>query len=451
MNHEPASSLLGQLQRGLGRGYLAALQDDRSEIHPLLVECITNDPRWDRQIDHRRGYYASLALRTGLSLDPLRDHLERRDDREEATWNSPLTLAVLGDLAKAGVEEAIAILAAYVRVGFWWRDALDELMAAGAADLLPKLEPVVAKRAEKDARDRPDSPEGWARGERRIAEADRIAPNILGPDRREQDLAAMSSAEILAAGELPGTIPAVAEELAEREDEPDVELFLETATAQDAEPWARWVSLEALARQGDPRIVGIIEANLSEKGTPRRVWVASLHAFGLLPSGLTLDRARGWFDDSTEWKRRAAQEVLSKHATLDDAPRLVGAVGPALSEDEGCSELGIGSAYRESLQSFGNTAHPVLVEEMTYSFGRRYVAASLAATDPAFTSGLAVECLWDCEYETRSIGCHAVELRPKPRARLEEMVDDPLEDEEVVEAALQRLARGGPARDVGPD
>jgi hypothetical protein len=33
--------------------------------------------------------------------------------------------------------------------------------------------------------------------------------------------------------------------------------------------------------------------------------------------------------------------------------------------------------------------------EMPYSFGRCYVGEAIAATDPTFPEGLAVDCLWD--------------------------------------------------------
>ena len=59
------------LQRGLGSGYLWALDADRSVAQALLLHCIFNDPRWDRQLDARVEYYATLALDVGLDVGAL--------------------------------------------------------------------------------------------------------------------------------------------------------------------------------------------------------------------------------------------------------------------------------------------------------------------------------------------------------------------------------------------
>ena len=68
---------LGKLQRGLGSGYLWAMDADRAVSHALLVHCIFNDPRWDRQLDARVEYYATLALDVALDVDALARWLRR--------------------------------------------------------------------------------------------------------------------------------------------------------------------------------------------------------------------------------------------------------------------------------------------------------------------------------------------------------------------------------------
>ena len=65
-----ATDPLGKLQRGLGSGYLWALDADRTIGHALLLHCVFNDPRWDRQLDDRDDYHATLAL--DLQLTPAR-------------------------------------------------------------------------------------------------------------------------------------------------------------------------------------------------------------------------------------------------------------------------------------------------------------------------------------------------------------------------------------------
>src|SRR5579883_3217187 len=83
----PADSLHGQLQRGRGRGYLSALREDVAEVRPLLLDCLLHDPRWDRQLEPRSDYYAQLAMRTALPLDPLQAYLHERTQIEPADPN----------------------------------------------------------------------------------------------------------------------------------------------------------------------------------------------------------------------------------------------------------------------------------------------------------------------------------------------------------------------------
>ena len=50
-------------------------------------------------------------------------------------------------------------------------------------------------------------------------------------------------------------------------------------------------------------------------------------------------------------------------------------------------------------------------EEIPYSYGRRYIVSALAASDPTFYGDVAVECLWDCEAETRRLAATHVDRR----------------------------------------
>src|ERR1044072_4445882 len=96
-NLADAADPLGKLQRGLGSGYLWALDADRAVSHALLVHCIFNDPRWDRQLDDRDDYYATLALDVGLNLEPLESWL--RGSAEEDNETAHDILAMLGRMA----------------------------------------------------------------------------------------------------------------------------------------------------------------------------------------------------------------------------------------------------------------------------------------------------------------------------------------------------------------
>jgi hypothetical protein len=80
-------------------------------------------------------------------------------------------------------------------------------------------------------------------------------------------------------------------------------------------------------------------------------------------------------------------------------------------------------------------------EAMPYSYGRRYIVAALAASDPTFNGDVAVECLWDCEAETRRLGALHVDRRVRLAAqRLEELAGDEAQAARVRAAAAQRLA-----------
>jgi len=82
-------------------------------------------------------------------------------------------------------------------------------------------------------------------------------------------------------------------------------------------------------------------------------------------------------------------------------------------------------------------------EEIPYSYGRRYVVAALAAADPTFAGDVAVECLWDCERETRAFAAERVDRRVRLAAqRLEELSSDASQAESVRRAATSGAAHG---------
>lgn len=97
--HADPNTLLGQLQRGRGEGYRHALAVPKQEAWGYLVDCICNDPRLDSQVENRADYYASLAVETGLDLDPLIQYVREYDDDDQG-WNTPLAVETLGELAK---------------------------------------------------------------------------------------------------------------------------------------------------------------------------------------------------------------------------------------------------------------------------------------------------------------------------------------------------------------
>ena len=77
----PASTRLGQLQRGRGDGFLAAVAAGAA-AHDDLLHCVVEDPRVDRQIEARGRYYGELLVMLQAPLDPVLSHLAGAADEQ---------------------------------------------------------------------------------------------------------------------------------------------------------------------------------------------------------------------------------------------------------------------------------------------------------------------------------------------------------------------------------
>ena len=295
---------LGKLQRGLGAGYLWALDADRSVAHALLLHCIFNDPRWDRQLDARVEYYATLALDVALRVEPLERWLRRGDDDLDTTHD---VLGVLGRMAVRGHVEARRVLREYVAYGRFWERAitllLDDYDAIRSGPPWPEvvagLDAVVVKRfaseaeladalAGADARDRPWSL--WSVENPRIARALAFDHGTSGgevppsgprrtarPRRTPRRPREMTTAELLAVTE-DSRWTQIAEELQSRITEDDVQRLL--AAANDPELPMRRAAILALGHQGRRELLEIAEANTSEakRGTLQGAIALALEA-----------------------------------------------------------------------------------------------------------------------------------------------------------------------------
>ncbi|MEO6597715.1 MAG: hypothetical protein ABIP94_23465, partial [Planctomycetota bacterium] len=74
----PAATRLGQLQRGRGAGFLAALTAGAA-AHDDVLHCLLADPRIDRQIESRERYYAELVTALDVPIVPLVAQLSGRE------------------------------------------------------------------------------------------------------------------------------------------------------------------------------------------------------------------------------------------------------------------------------------------------------------------------------------------------------------------------------------
>ncbi|MEA2191519.1 MAG: hypothetical protein QOI73_1640 [Solirubrobacteraceae bacterium] len=454
-----AADPLGKLQRGLGSGYLWALDADRAIAHALLVHCVFNDPRWDRQLDDRDDYHATLALDIGLELAPLEGWLRAAADEDRETTHD--VLAVLGRMAIRGHREAQRVLHDYVAYGTSWQRAVEALVGETTASFGPPWPEVVAgldeillerfatqdELAEAlagiDPRERPWTL--WSVENPRIAQALALedhghsAPvsRAWRPRERQPKVHELTTVELLGIEE--GSRWAqIAEELVSRTSYEDVRLLLAAANAPDL-PMRR-AAIVALGHQGRREVLAIAEANThqAERGSLQGAIALALEA---MPLSQTRHLAHDWLRAEDWTRRRKAAGMLAQWAEEEDlAPArwaLTSELDRGLDADvyvvcslaEALGRMAVHGPFEELTRAY---------EEIPYSYGRRYVVAALAAADPTFAGVVAVECLWDCEQETRLLAAEHVDRRIRlARQRLHELADD------EAQAASVRVAAAG--------
>ena len=456
---DPADPL-GKLQRGLGSGYLWAMDADRAVSHALLVHCVFNDPRWDRQLDDRDDYHATLALDIGLDLAPLEGWL--RDNAEEDSETSQDILAMLGRMALRRHAEARRVLREYVAYGAAWGRALEGLVGGDAAptssgppwpEVVAGLDRVLLERFDTqdaldealsgiDPRERPWSL--WSVENPAIARALEFdhgdAPpepvsRAWRPRERQVKPHEMYTVELLAIVES-SRWAQIAEELATRTTPYDVELLVAAANAPDL-PMRR-AAILALGQQGRREVLAIAEENThqAERGKLQGAIALALEA---MPLSQTRALAHDWLGSDDWARRRKAAGMLAAWAEDEDvAPArnalsreldrgLDGDVYVVCSLSEALGRCAVHGPFDELSRAY---------EAIPYSYGRRYVVSALAAADPTFGGDVAVECLWDCEREVRELAAGRVDRRVRLAAqRLDELAADPAQAASVRRAA----------------
>jgi hypothetical protein len=454
-----AADPLGKLQRGLGSGYLWALDADRAISQALLVHCIFNDPRWDRALDDRDDYHATLALDIGLDLAPLEAWLKYSGDEDRETAHD--ILSVLGRMAVRGHAEARRVLREYVAYGAAWTRAIEGLVGDPSAlgempwpEVVDGLDKVVLERFDTqsaldealsgvDPRERPWTL--WSVENEAIARAlaldhGHAAPvsRAWRPRERQRKPHQMSTAELLAIGE-GSRWTQIAEELAERKSPEDAALLV--AAANEPELPMRRAAILALGHQGRREVLAIAEQNThqAERGKLQGAIALALEA---MPMSQTRALAHDWLGAQDWSRRRKAAGMLATWAEDEDvAPARValereldrgldGDVYVICSLADALGRCPMHGPYEELTRAY---------EEIAYSYGRRYVVAALAATDPTFAGDVAVECLWDCEGETRQIAAQRVDRRV--RLAVQRLVE--LHDDEAQAASVRRAAEDG--------
>lgn len=308
-----------------------------------VIECVRDDPRLDRQLDARQWYYGELALR--LEVDPSR-------------LSGALALPVLGWMAATGQAEARARLRDQVAHGPEWDEALWSLTYAddatgpldGWQDAVAGLDDALLTRFPTDA-------------------ALAAALDSANAHRRMPPWSLWA--------EQPRFARALEREKPHRRTAP-------TKT--------RRVTFEALSAAD---LLAIDEAGLD--AADRAAWH---RAVVRLPFAHTRERALGELKSPDPLRRRLAASVLAAHAGDEEAPAVRAALARETDQYALCS-------LAEALgRAPGAGPYPELCAAyatMPYSFGRHFVVAAIAATDPTFADGLAAECRFDCEPATRAI------------------------------------------------
>jgi hypothetical protein len=459
------------LRSGRGDGYRAALNalalDD-------VIACVVDDPRWDRQVENRDDYYATLLIEMNADVQPIVEYvLDSSDKADESTcW---LAIGVLVQMARRRHVAAASGLALCVRQGQRWRTCLDALDAAGGEPLVGSV--VEAKDVEQlllivgveelaDAAQVVQAPwEAWAltlpalrfiaaaRGNRTAepkhlsGPAGWMAHRLRVPDSTELSEHA-TVAELLRAATKPGSIRPIVDVLLRRDDQA-TEQALRSAASRGT-PRERAVALHVLGKQGcvdyldDAKqflVAQTRESDRSEQAFLRTSYVRYLQA---IAPELTRPLARDWL--FAPWPlSHAAEQILSVRATLADRGAL---------EEAGKAALAAGEMYRlcatiEGLAVIGAAESlPFLCKayaEARYSFARRRAIKALGphASHEAVQE-LMVESLWDCEAESRELACAAVSLSNLTAARRQkEIAVDAFEEPELRDAAASRSLRFG--------
>ncbi|MGW0756559.1 HEAT repeat domain-containing protein [Streptomyces sp. NPDC002814] len=464
----PSGTLLGLLQRGRGDGTLHALTAPRAEALAALNHCVLHDPRHDWQVENRSLYYARLYLDLNGELDEIEAHLfdvEDTLDTEES--RTGLSLAVLGHLASYGRRDALELLRRYAATGSNWAWALDELaLRDDDAGLRALAAPVLARF--------PADAEGEAELAATVRDAFEPRPwRLWAEDPRESISTRVRAAQetgcfdrwqrqMSPTGPRPGwSVQAVfewAQQGVERgvalhvpaarcltavagpEDRPDI-----VAAAKDGTEGARCTALRYLADSNDPDALDLIEGAVATGSTA--VVEAAVGTFERMRSIAAVDRARGWAR-RPDVLGAAAGRVLACRGGTGDRDLVLGALREAV-RGEGPDAPTLWTLADGAGRLEIACAAPVLrhiYRETASSHLRGRAARALAATDPSFPAGFAVECLWDCEESTREIAArHAETGDARVVDQLRRLAADPAEEAEVQTAVRSRIGPDAPA------
>lgn len=434
------ATLLGLLQRGRGKGYRDALTGPRPVVSTALLECITRDPRTDHQVESRDEYYGRCALAVDLDSGGIESFLfasPRGDDADPS--DAELGLGTLAWMGRLGRRDAVAMLRRYVESGTHWESAVGAMGYPTPIGLNGLDDAVASRSASLDelARALPwhDAMpwSAWRKHNPRIAEAYALRTEWhREQDERRSALQALSTQELLTRREV--------SLLRERTTSADKQV-LHDAARHGADQLRR-DAIKVLGWQRDMSVFDAAEQEL--RRNPERdadeEWPPNAGAIAIsqLLKFAPIARVRDWIGEKGR-TGKVALHMMAMWPMPGDAPLLRATIErreddewlyPICDAVDGLATLADRESVPQLEHVFGAT---------TYSYLRRRAARALAVTSPSFAEGLAVECLWDCEHETRMMGCAAASwTAPATRERLSELAGDPLQDRRVRITAERR-------------
>ncbi|MFD3702445.1 hypothetical protein ACFWUP_04810 [Nocardia sp. NPDC058658] len=387
------------------------------------------DPRWDHQIEERSWLYAGLAVDLGIDLVRLRAAYAGPPDStgDSAAW---LAIGVLGRLARRGDEDAVLELRRYLRTGRDLDLALSELIPVADHPAAQGLLDDVLDVADDDQlrwsigmdrHGRTSLPQ-WRGADPRIDRAFAAGEAVRASWAREPAERQVSERDLVlrAAAESNLAAPASAADLTEEQWEATL-LTIVTDDRRSVDhcwaPRSRRALRHAIEKSGSPAVLA---------------WSRSMFT----------SRSRSDIDQEGYLEWLAFSMFTRVSATASDGPRLNELLVDAAAREHD----GIGDQYElvDALARLDHVAATTTIENLydttVYAWLRRRCAAALSRLSPDFADERAVECLDDCESETRAIAIASVDpLVDDVRARLLRIADDPTEEDDNRRAAAARV------------
>lgn len=438
MNGQSADpgSLLGQLQRGRGLGWLRAVAEPSSG-RAALRDCLRSDPRWDAQVESRSRYYATLARALNLPASGLVAEPPATDERLTSLIHDTVV-----EMARRGDPSGLpTIRASILRDPSRAEWLLRQLSDIGAETELESLRAPLLEQVDDQVLSdlvfwAPAVPwDEWLSDDRRKA----VDAVLSRPTESSQGSMPEADAEIEALlryrwATFPRALLHRFRSLLTAEEVADLRRAASEATGP-----ALWVSLRALGERQDPSAITRVEAILAAN-TIGRDRAAARRYLTALPSEITLPLARVWLGTEDDRFGMGAN-LMAIHATPDDlsqvrtATRAAWARRDELMYDlchllDAIGTIGTADTYPELNEAF---------EAVEYSYARRRAARALLRCDRSFPRRYGDECLWDCEAETRLLGVTAALDSPAVRRRLSQFAHDQHADEDVRSASVERL------------